>query len=133
MSNHSGFVIPDSPTTVEEVLRRYQAGETLFEGVEVREGSSFCGAKLPGVHFKDAFLHSVDFSNTDLRGAVFERTNVKCVDFRGADLRGACFRDVALCGSDFARANVDGITMDKATWSGAPVDPALLRQWTLPD
>jgi uncharacterized protein YjbI with pentapeptide repeats len=108
-------------TSPAEILRMYQAGVRLFENIELEEGASLRGQNLRSAHFKNAWLHSTDFSNADLRGAVFENSNVKCVDFCGSDLRSASFVDVALCGSDFSGANVDNTNLQRAEAYGASV------------
>ncbi len=53
-----------------EVLRRYQAGERNFQGVNLR-GQSFKGKDLSGVDFSEADIRSTNFTGANLVGANF--------------------------------------------------------------
>jgi uncharacterized protein YjbI with pentapeptide repeats len=80
-----------TPTSSEELLREYAAGQRLFRDADIPDGSSLQNAVLAGAVFKDSWLSDVDFRGADLRGCRFESCNLKCSDFREADLRGAAF------------------------------------------
>ena len=53
-----------------ELLRRYQAGETKFQRVNLR-GQSFKGQNLAGIDFSQADLRGTNFTGANLRGADF--------------------------------------------------------------
>jgi uncharacterized protein YjbI with pentapeptide repeats len=110
-----------SPTTAEEVLSRYQAGERYFPNTELPVGSSLARSILAGSDFKGSWLSEVDFQSADLRHVCFDESNVKLSDFRHADLSDASFRGSALCGATFAGAKLDSVRAENATYYGAPI------------
>ena len=57
-----------------ELLRRYQAGETKFQRVNLR-GQSFQGQNLAGVDLSEADLRGTNFRGANLRGADFYGVN----------------------------------------------------------
>ena len=111
-----------SPSTAEEIVARYQAGERNFARTELPEDSCLRGANLAGANFKNSWLSCVDFREADLRGTLFEECNVKVSDFRRADLRGASFRGSTLCGVLLKDARLDAVLIDGATYYGGAVD-----------
>ena len=112
----------ESRVTADEILERYRGGERLFENLELPDGLSFCGKTMPGVHFKDVWLSSADFSGADLTQTIFDTVNLKCADFRSADLRGATIKHCLICGAWFEGAKIDGITLEGTFFYGAAVD-----------
>ena len=113
----------DRTTDVNEILRRYQAGDRDFQGANVPEDTSLRGVNLAGANFSESWLSCVDFKDADLRGVCFDACNVKCSDFRGADLSGASFRGALVCGALIdGRTKLDHVATEGATYYGAPVD-----------
>ena len=104
-----------------EIIRRYEAGERNFRGLEIGSDADssdpeFRGANLEGVDFGECFI-AADFSGARLRGAKFSG-NVKTCCFDRADLRGADFSDVAIDGATFEGADLEGATFEGASEQG---------------
>jgi|ERR1051326_2889972 uncharacterized protein YjbI with pentapeptide repeats len=108
--------------SIEEFLRRYEAGQRTFEGIELPEQASLRGAVLPGVIFKKSWVYWIDLREADLRGASFIDCNIKISDFRGADLRRTTFRGCVVCGSIWKGANLENVSVEDTTYYGAPVE-----------
>lgn len=102
----------------EQILRRYEAGERDFSGLEIEdepEVTPLRGAVLDGALFNRAFIVAV-FSGASLRGAQFVEANVKTCVYDGADLTDADFTNAALCATTFQRARMDGAKFDGANF-----------------
>lgn len=83
---------------VEELIKRYLAGERDFRGVDLR------GADLSGVDLEWADLSGADLEWTNLewailRGTILERANLSGAFLRGADLEWANLRGAHLRGA----------------------------------
>ena len=100
--------------SVDELLRRYAAGERYFTDTNIPHGSDLRGVTLDGAHFEDGFLHSADFRGASLRGVRFN-CNVKCSDFSGADLTGASFEGASVEAAMFVGAILDN-TRFRGAW-----------------
>ncbi len=106
----------------EELLRRYKAGQRVFDDIKLPEQGSLRGAELAGIIFTNSWVYWVDLRDADLRGASFIDSNVKISDFRGADLRGATFRGCVVCGSIWKGANLDNVVVEDTTYYGGAVE-----------
>ena len=100
-----------------EILRRYNAGERDFRGLQIEsEGdpsdSEFRDAILEGADFSDCFIVA-DFSGAHLRGVKLS-ANVKTCCFDRTDLRDADFSNAAIDAATF-----DGAILEGATFEGA--------------
>jgi uncharacterized protein YjbI with pentapeptide repeats len=114
-------MIEQPPTSPDELLCRYAAGERLFVDIEMAPGASLRGVMLCGACFENAWLHSVDFARADLRHCKFNNVNLKCVDFSDANLTGASFDDVVLCGSVFTGAKIGDTSLRDVESYGATI------------
>ena len=100
-----------------EIIRRYDAGERDFRGLEIgSEASSsdpeFRSADLEGADFSDCFIVA-DFTGARLRGAKFSAI-VKTCCFDRADLRNADFSGAAIDAATFDGADLEGATFEGA-------------------
>ncbi len=112
-----------SPTSSEELLRQYAAGQRLFPRCQYPDGSSLQNAVLASALFKDSWLSDVDFRGTDFRGCRFESCNVKCSDFWEADLRGAAFTgNTPIEATMWDGAKVEGADFGGVTFHGSFVN-----------
>ncbi len=98
--------------SVEELLRRYAAGDRHFTDTDLPDGSDLRGVTLDGSHFEGGFL-TADFRGANLRGVRFD-CNVKCADFSEADLTGASFEGAAVEATMF-----DGAVLENTRFRGA--------------
>ena len=98
------------PETVQELLERYVAGERYFAETNLPDGSDLTGAILEGAYLERSWLHSVNFSNANLKGVSFCDSNVKCAEFRQANLEGANFRGAAVESINLEGANLTGVS-----------------------
>ena len=96
------------PTTPQEVLLRYAAGERYFGDMELVGMLDFRGACLAGAIFDRSGMLEGDFRDADLRGASFRLTYIKLADFRGADLRRSTFAGASVEASKFEGAKYGG-------------------------
>ena len=92
------------PTSAEELLERYAAGERYFHG-----------AKLAGACFREAKLDGVNLSHADLSGS----------DFQMASLVGSCLRYALIDAFDFPEAETH---TKAANFSGANLTKADVRE-----
>ncbi|MBP0003394.1 MAG: pentapeptide repeat-containing protein [Cyanobacteria bacterium SBC] len=113
--------------SVEELLRRYAAGERDFEQVRLSQ-ADLHNAILHGIDLSEAILNEANLSRTDLRGADFSWADLSQANLCGADLRGAIFTRADLTGANLRRAN-----LLKADLSLAKLDNADLSEAILPD
>jgi len=107
--------------TAEELLKRYEAGERDFRGVNLSEeillwadlhGANLSGANLRGVNFNWANLSGVDLTGADLSEADLAWANLSKADLSEANLSGANFSAASLNGADWSRAIMpDGTIM----------------------
>lgn len=107
--------------TAEELLKRYQAGERDFRGVNLSEeillwsnlsGANFRGANLRGTNFNWANLSGVDLTAADLSEADLAWANLSKADLREANLSGANFSAASFNGADCSNAIMpDGTIM----------------------
>ena len=77
------------PTSAEELLSRYAAGERYFPEADMPDGSDFSKAHLAGAVLERCWLSDANFTGADLRRVSFRGTNLKCADFRDANLEGS--------------------------------------------
>jgi uncharacterized protein YjbI with pentapeptide repeats len=100
-----------------EILRRYQAGERDFRGIQIEAlagaaDPEFRGANLEEADFTGCFVVA-DFSGARLRGAKLS-ANVKTCCFDRADLRDADFSNAAIDAATFDGANLEGANFEGA-------------------
>jgi uncharacterized protein YjbI with pentapeptide repeats len=108
----------EPPTSAEELLSRYAAGERFFSGADIPDGACFSGGVLKGAVLEDAWLSCADFRGADLQEVSFRRSNVKMSNFTDADLRGASFQDASVEAAEFTSAKLDGVSFEGAGYYG---------------
>jgi uncharacterized protein YjbI with pentapeptide repeats len=109
-AENSGYI---PPTTTEELLRRYAAGERRFPHCDLDE-SNLAEVSLAGAVFDGSWFHSANFDGADLVGVSFRMCNVKCASFRRADLRGSSFQQSAVEAAEFEGAQLEGASFEGA-------------------
>ena len=113
--------------TVDELLRRYHAGERHFAGVELDSATfDLRDATLEGADFSQSFI-TADFVGANLKSAIFVNANLKTCDFSNADLRSAIFSGAALDSTTFVGAKLEG-----AEFAGAFYHSRTLRSGETP-
>lgn len=127
----------------DEIIRRYEAGERNFSGIDLRNtpidytclmdinfsranlqqssfshiylvNANFSGANLEGI-FLGASLINVNLSNANLRGADLKGSELTGADLTGADLTGANLSDARLIGTNLSNANLTDIKTTENT------------------
>lgn len=116
-----------SPT---ELLRRYAAGERVFENAELR-GAHLAGAILSKVHLEDADLTGASLTGADLSQATLDGANLRRADLRHANLahsrmNGAILRGADLRGANLTRTNLSRADLTRANVTGADFAGAIL-------
>jgi uncharacterized protein YjbI with pentapeptide repeats len=109
---------------LEEVLRRYEAGERDFSLIQVYLSDEqskeryLSGVNLSGANFKESDLQSlvfygqgINFSGSDLSDLDLAYAHFEDADSSGANLSGAClwranFRRADLSGANFSRSDL---------------------------
>jgi uncharacterized protein YjbI with pentapeptide repeats len=96
--------------TAEELLRRYEAGERDFSGVDLY-GITLEEVELPDIRLNGANLYGVTLSDVDLRSAdlsnaILEGSQLRGVDLSGANLSGCRLSDSAMEYVDLSNANL---------------------------
>ncbi len=102
-----------SPENVEELLRRYAAGERNFAG------ANLSGANLTGVHLRSANLSGANLSGANLSGADlidanFCGANLARGEIMVADLRTTNFSEANLSETDLRDTNLRGANLARA-------------------
>jgi uncharacterized protein YjbI with pentapeptide repeats len=126
--------------TRDELVERYNAGERIFDGIELVKWSlsGLSKTKLynlfKGVVLRDIMLRGADIrfelnmtgadlSGANLRGAYFEKVDLTGANFTGADLRGAVFKDCcvdnAIIRANLFAANISGSTFCGSDFTGS--------------
>ena len=82
-------------TSADELLQRYDRGESYFAESHLPDGSDFSGINLEGASLERSWLFDANFSGANLRGVSFCGSNLKCADFSNANLEGAKFEGAA--------------------------------------
>ena len=124
------------PTTVEELLARYAAGERYFVGAELDEPRvDMSGVVLDGADLSACWFMT-SFRNASLKDTKFCRANVKCCDFSGADLSNADFSEAALeatvwDGAVLAGARFGDVSLYGAHLTEAQFLAAIAEDWSL--
>ncbi len=119
------------PTSAEELLERYAAGERYFVGAQLGE-AELVDAELEGANLSEADLSRADLwgarltggllTSASLRGANLAEASLAVVELSDADFTGATFGRTDLTYSDLANA-----TLADTTHRGAgPLDRAML-------
>ena len=131
---------PAPPVTAEELLRRYEAGESDFIGADLR-GANLSGANIRRVNLSGASLDRVAFRGADLRGAnlsdaylsgasLFDANlfdaNLTRANLSSADLTHANLTRVNLSSADFTQANLTEAGLTYANLGGANLGRTLL-------
>ncbi len=108
--------------TVEELLRRYAAGERNFTGIEVVRASVFIeldgyfeGVDLSGASFRDGNLHGIarwmqeiNLSRSDLSGLDLAYAHLERAYLSGANLSNVCLWRASLERANLSGANLSG-------------------------
>lgn len=117
------------PTTVEELLQRYNSGERFFVGVELDTSSyDLQDKRFEDADFSRSFI-TADFRRANLKRASFADANIKTCDFREADLTGANFSGAALEDTRFKGANFEGVCFTDATCYGHTMKEGEIPWW----
>lgn len=132
---------------VEEILKKYAAGERDFSGANLSE-MNLSRANLRGADLSEANLSVANLSGTILSEANLSRARLNVARLSGAnlsqakltqanlnvanliraDLRGAQMTQSALIRAELIRANLSGANLEEANLSGADLREAALRQ-----
>ena len=135
---------------VEELLKRYEAGERDFIGIDLSE-ANLSGANLSGVNLSEASLSVTNLSGANLSRANLNRTRLNVARLSGAnlsnasldgailnvanliraDLRGASLIQTAAIRTEMIRADLSQANFSGANLSGADLREARLRQANL--
>ncbi|MEG4350940.1 pentapeptide repeat-containing protein [Microcoleus sp. LAD1_D5] len=142
--------------TVEELLKKYAAGERNFAGINLTEanlsGVNLSGANLKGANLSVANLSGANLSKTNLTGAKLNIARLSGAHLGGADLTDADLNvaylvrvdlkkatligakliraeliRAELSGANLQGANLSGATLTEATLRGANLEQANLR------
>lgn len=122
------------PTSAQELLERYAAGERYFARADLSDSSlsHMCldSANLDGANFINARLIYISFRNASLREAVFHGTHFVQVSFEGADISrsdwrlkerpfAVCFPKARLHGASLRGCDLNGCRMTDVDLTGA--------------
>lgn len=124
--------------TRDELVERYNAGERIFDGIELVEWSlsGLSKTKLynlfKGVVLRDIMLRGADIqfgvpdlnmtgadlSGANLRGAYFYHVDLTGANLTGADLRGAVFKECSVRNAIIRDANLFAANISGCVFSG---------------
>ena len=113
--------------TVEELIRRYAAGERDFAGSDLR-GADLSEADLRGIDLSRANLREADLSGADLSDVSLYRADLSGAKLCGTRLRGADLRAAKLGGSGPAKP----VGFGGASFANAQLIYAVLKGAALP-
>src|SRR5919199_227148 len=117
--------------TVEELLKKYAAGERNFAGINLTEanlsGVNLSGANLKGANLSVANLSGANLSKTNLTGAKLNIARLSGAHLGGANLTDADLNVAYLVRVDLKRATLTGAKLIRAELSGADLSGADLR------
>ncbi len=115
--------------TVEELLRRYAAGERYFAGADLRYGQELSVAILKGIDLSRAFMDGINIVGVDLsysnlsQGRIdvcrLEDVNLTAANLRGASLIEASIIGVNLTGADLTDAKLSDASFRRVNLTGA--------------
>src|SRR6476469_4239461 len=136
--------------TVEELLKKYAAGERNFAGINLTEanlsGVNLSGANLKGANLSVANLSGANLSKTNLTGAKLNIARLSGAHLGGADLtdadlnvaylvrvdlKKAILIGAKLIRAELIRAELSGANLSGANLSGATLTEANLEQANL--
>jgi uncharacterized protein YjbI with pentapeptide repeats len=92
---------------IQELLRRYRAGERNFAGVELTDSDEtreYKDTAYNGVDFRGADLSGINLSGVSLRKAVLSFSTLNGADLSGADLSGALLEAAEMINTNFSGA-----------------------------
>jgi uncharacterized protein YjbI with pentapeptide repeats len=110
------------PSTVPDLLQRYERGDRDFRGAVLR-GDTFAGYDLRGADLGEAVLGSACLDEADLRGA----------NLTGANLNEASLRGTRLGGANLTRASLIRVILEAADLQGAVFNEASIGSTILID
>ena len=116
---------------VDDIVKRYEAGERDFRGVQL------CGVKLPnninlsGADWSQANLDSVDLTAANLSGANLEGANLSNAELSQANLSGANLEGANLSSAELSQANLSGANLTGCVLRDARLLRANLTNATL--
>lgn len=121
MSRISADKIKENKMDRQELLKRYNAGERNFAGVDLR-GAYLIGANLSGIDLRRAILGGAYLRAANLKDAQLDEAYCNDTYFGDADLRGACLDFTSLYYAYLIGANLRG------AYLGSP-SSILLAEW----
>src|ERR687885_153807 len=121
--------------TVEELLKKYAAGERNFAGINLTEanlsGVNLSGANLKGANLSVANLSGANLSKTNLTGAKLNIARLSGAHLGGANLTDADLNVAYLVRVDLKRATLRGANLAQANLRGAHLSGACLTEANL--
>src|SRR5919199_1164249 len=121
--------------TVEELLKKYAAGERNFAGINLTEanlsGVNLSGANLKGANLSVANLSGANLSKTNLTGAKLNIARLSGAHLGGANLTDADLNVAYLVRVDLKRATLPGAKLAQANLRGAHLSGACLTEANL--
>src|SRR5919199_1218678 len=117
--------------TVEELLKKYAAGERNFAGINLTEanlsGVNLSGANLKGANLSVANLSGANLSKTNLTGAKLNIARLSGANLCRVNLSGATLTEATLRGANLAQANLRGAHLSGACLTEANLEQANLQ------
>lgn len=113
------------PSSAEELLRRYAAGERDFFGAHLT-GAHLAGVSLIGGHLPNANLREANLQDAQLAGAYLAAANLTGANLQDARLNGARLNGAHLEGANLSGANLEGTNLTEANLTGANVQRVTL-------
>ncbi|MEA5452859.1 pentapeptide repeat-containing protein [Leptolyngbya sp. CCNP1308] len=116
---------------VEDIVRRYQAGERDFRGIQLSGFKILKYINLSGADLREANLSSVDLTSANLRSANLEGANLSDSDLYHANLSGANLNRARLSSARLVQANLAGATLVDSDLKGANLSGCTMPDGTL--
>lgn len=108
--------------TTDELLARYNAGERVFNGIELIRIPERDGFEGPIMGLEGANLQGISLRGANLEDIWFVETNLTRADLFGASLIHASFADAILKEANLFSANLTKAVCHRANFSGAILD-----------
>jgi uncharacterized protein YjbI with pentapeptide repeats len=137
---------PQQTISPEELVRRYDAGERDFRGLDMsglkfRQPPNFAGADFSDGNFKGTFLGGAqliscdlsrcDLTEADLSSAVLLRAILTGAKLSGATLRSTGLREAVLESASLENASLEGVDMSSLVATRANFSGSSLRSCNL--
>ncbi|MBU2549040.1 MAG: DUF2169 domain-containing protein [Proteobacteria bacterium] len=132
--------------TREEVIERYQAGDSLSQanmseldlsgldlaGIDLKSAdctkTDFSGSNLEGADLSQAVAMEANFSEANLQGAIFQKGLFMKALFKKSDLRRSQLRQALMKGADLTEADLREAVVDMVIFSQAKLAKARLAE-----